>query len=117
MIRCADSCSAAALGRVRAGFRSAAVAAVLNAIATMRLVRVTAIGRMTLTSVKAGPPYTDGTLPLVSLEPPYATAFRLHEADVRVLPQTRERAPATGIASAGTERIDEQCGARGADIL
>src|SRR5689334_13928458 len=103
MIRCADSCSAAALGRVRAGFRSAALATVFNAIAAMRLVRMTAIGRMTLTSVKAGPPYTDQTVPLVSLEPPYATVFRLHEADMRILAQARERAPATRIVGASAE--------------
>ncbi len=101
MIRCADSCSAAALGRVRAGFRSAAVATVFNAIAAMRLVRVTAIGRMTLTSVKAGPPYTDRTTGTGFIRTPcHATALRLHEADVRILPQARKRAPATRIVCA-----------------
>src|SRR6185436_18874070 len=119
MIRCADSCSAAALARVRTGFRSAALAAAVNVIAARRLVRVTASGRMTAIPLfKAVPPYTDSTVELVSFEPPHrAPAIQLDEADVRIPPQARHRAPATRIRPARAERIDEQCGARGPDIL
>lgn len=117
MIRWAEAGSAAALGRVRAGFRSAAGAVEINAIAASRLVRTTAIGRMTRTSVKAGSPYTDRTLELVSFETPRATAIWFDEANVGILSQARQCTPATGIASACAERIDEQCGARGPDIL
>jgi hypothetical protein len=55
---------------------------------------------------------------LVSFEPPNrATPIQLDEADVRILPQARHRAPTTRIRPARAERVDEQCGARGPDIL
>src|SRR5689334_8380653 len=119
MIRCADSCSAAALARVRAGFRSAAWAAVIHVIAARRPVRVTASGRMTaIPRFKAVLPYTDSTVELVSFEPPNrAPTIQLDEPDARILAQARHRASATRIRPARAERIDEHRGARGPHIL